>query len=151
GGRAERAAWVGALAAALASRLLFGLARRALAVSERSALGAALALAAALTAVLSPAFQIEATSVGRTALAAALALLAFTAAERLPREDVRSSVVAGALASLVLAESHAAALALAVALFVRACLRRAVPETRELVAWCAGLAVPQALFALALV
>ncbi|HTQ03334.1 MAG TPA: hypothetical protein VMI54_05735 [Polyangiaceae bacterium] len=150
GGRAERAAWVGAFAAALASRLLFGLARRTFAATERSALGAALALAAALTAVLSPTFQIEATSVGGTALGAALVLLAFTAVERLPQSDARSSLVAGALASLTLAESHTAALALGVALGVRACLRRTLPETRELVAWSIGLAVPQALFALAL-
>lgn len=151
GGRAERAAWVGAFAAALAARLLFGLARRALAATERTALGAALALAAALTAVLSPTFQVEASSVGGTALGAALALLAFAAAERLPRSDARSSFVTGALASLALAESHTAALALAVALLVRAFARRAVPATAELYAACAGLAVPQAFFALALV
>ncbi len=151
GGRAERAAWVGAFAAAVASRVLFGLARRALAASERSALGAALALAAALTAVLSPTFQVEATSVGGTAVGAAVALLAFAAVERLPRGDARSSAVVGALASLTLAESHTAALAFGSACAVRACVRRTLPETREIYAFCTGLVVPQAFFALALV
>jgi hypothetical protein len=150
GGRAERAGWVGSFAAALASRLIFGLARRALVVSERSALAPALALAASLTAVLSPAFQLEATSVGGAALGAAAALLAFSAAERLPSGDVRSSLLGGVLASLTLAESHTAALALCVALAVRAFVRRAVPGSREVGAWLVGMLIPQALFALAL-
>ena len=152
GGRAERAAWVGSLAAALASGLIFGLARRALAAREpRSLLGAALALAAALTAVLSPTFQLEAVSVGGSALGTALALLAFTAVERLPSHDARSSAVCGVLASLALAESHTAGLALAFALVVRAALRHRLPAGRELVAWAAGVGLVQGAFALLLV
>ncbi len=151
GGRAERAAWVGAFAAALASRLLFGLGRRALNAGEpRSALAAALALAASLTAVLSPTFQLEATTAGGAALATAAALLAFAAAERMPSHDLRSSLLGGVLASLAFAESHTAGLALVVALAVRAFARRLVPDMRQLGVWCAGAALVQGFFALLL-
>jgi hypothetical protein len=151
GGRAVRAAWVGAFAAALASRLLFGLGRRALLAGEtRSALAPALALAASLTAVLSPTFQLEATMAGGAALGVAAALLAFSAAERLPSRDLRSTLLGGVLASLTFAESHTAGLALVAALVVRAGARRLVPEMRELGVWCAGAALVQGFFALLL-
>jgi hypothetical protein len=153
GGRAERVAWVGSFAAALASRLLFGLGRRALATADanRPALGAALALAAALTAVLSPTFQLEATSAGGAALGAMVALVSLSVAEALPLHDARSSFVGGLLVSLTFAESHTAGLALAVALAVRAVVRGALPGTREAGAWAAGAVIPQLLFGLALV
>jgi hypothetical protein len=151
GGRTERVAWIGSFAAALASRLLFGLARRALRPGERPALASALALAAALTAVLSPTFQLEATSPGGAALAATAALLTFSAIDALPNRDARSSFIGGLLVSLTFAESHTAGLALVVALVVRALVRRELPETREAGAWFAGAFVPQALFGLALV
>ncbi|HEV8549936.1 MAG TPA: hypothetical protein VGQ57_12925, partial [Polyangiaceae bacterium] len=146
GGRAERVAWVGALAAALSARLVFGLARRALVAAEATRLAPPLALSAALTAVLAPSFQLEATAAGGAALAAALALLALTAADRLPHGDARSSLVVGALAGLTVAESHTAGLALVVAVGVLAVARRRVPETRELVAGFAGAALVVALF-----
>jgi hypothetical protein len=151
GGRAERVAWVGAFAAALASRLLFGLGRRVLAAGEPpSALAAALALAASLTAVLSPTFQLEATMAGGAALGAAVALFAFSTAERLPSHDLRSSLIGGVLASLTFAESHTAGLALLTALFVRGLARRLVPDMRQLGVWCAGVVVVQTFFALLL-
>ncbi len=151
GGRAQRVAWIGSVAAAVASRLLFDLARRALGAGERPPLASALALAAALTAVLSPAFQLEATSPGGAALAAAAALLAFNVADAAPVRDVRGSFLGGVLASLTFAESHTAGLALVVALVLRAALRRSLPEGRAAGAWVLGAALPEALFALALV
>jgi len=147
GGRAERAAWVGALAAALAARLVFGWALRALRAAEPGApLGPPLALAAALTAVLAPTFQLEATTAGGAALAAALAFSALTAADRLPRGDVRSSLVVGSLAGLTLSESHTAGLALLVGLVMLRVARRRVPESRELLAGFVGFALVEALF-----
>jgi len=147
GGRAERAAWVGAVAAAVVARLVFGWARRSLRAAEPATpLAPALALAAALTAVLAPTFQLEATTVGGAALAAALVLGTLTAADRLPSCDVRASVVVGALTGLTFAESHAGGLALLVALSVLTVARRRVPESRELFAGFAAAVLVEALF-----
>lgn len=136
GGRWLRAAWATSFALALASRLIYGRARTLLLRSgETPVLAPALALAAALTAVLSPTFQLEGTAIGGGVIGALLALVTLTARERLPSGDVRSSVLVGALLALTAVESHAAVLALAVALVVRALVRR---ERPDLVLWLAG-------------
>lgn len=152
GGRAERAAWVGAVAAAVTARIVFSWARRALrAAQPGTPLAPALALAASLTAVLAPTFQLEATTVGGAALGTALALAALTASDRLPSSDVRSSLVVGAFTGLTFAESHTAGLALVPALGVLAVARRRVPESREVLAGFAAAALVEGLFVATLV
>lgn len=137
GGRWLRAAWVQAFALAFVSRLLFGRARQLLAVNQDAPrLTSLLALAAALTAVLSPTFQLEGTVIGGAALGTAAALLTLCASEKLPARDVRSSLVIGALFALTAVESHAAALALALALGVRGLARGRMPTSRS--AWFAA-------------
>jgi hypothetical protein len=136
GGRWLRAAWVQAFALSLVSRLLFGRAQRLLAANhDAPRLTPLLALAASLTAVLSPTFQLEGTIIGGATLGTAAALLTLTASERLPARDVRSSLVLGALLALTAVESHAAALALVLALVVRGVARGRMPDGRS--AWFA--------------
>jgi hypothetical protein len=138
GGRWLRAAWATSFALALCSRLVYGFALRLLEKSGHTpVLAPALALAAALTAVLSPTFQLEGTVVGGGVIGALVALATLAVRERLPSRDVRSSVLIGALVALTAAESHAAALALAMALVVRALSRR---ERPDLVLWLSGIA-----------
>ncbi len=136
GGRWLRAAWATSFALALSSRLIYGWARTLLLRNGNTpVLAPALALAAALTAVLSPTFQLEGTMIGGGVIGALAALVTLTVRERLPSGDVRSSVLVGALVALTAVESHAAALALAVALVVRALARR---ERPDLVLWLSG-------------
>jgi hypothetical protein len=136
GGRWLRAAWVQAFALSLVSRLLFGRAQRLLAANhDAPRLTPLLALAASLTAVLSSTFQLEGTIVGGATLGTAAALLTLSASERLPARDARSSLVLGALFALTAVESHAAALALVLALVVRGVARRRMPDARS--AWFA--------------
>jgi hypothetical protein len=136
GGRWLRAAWVQAFALSLVSRLLFGRAQRLLAANhDAPRLTPLLALAASLTAVLSPTFQLEGTIIGGATLGTAAALLTLSASERLPTRDVRSSLVLGALFALTAVESHAASLALVLALVVRGVARRRMPDARS--AWFA--------------
>ena len=152
GGRAERVAWMGAFGAALAGRIIFGFARRVLeAGAPGTKLGAPLALCAALTAVLAPTFQLEATAAGGAVIAAALVLVTLAAADRLPSHDARTHVVVGALAGLTFAESHAAGLALVLVLVVGAVARRRLPEPRALVAGAAAALVVELVFVAALV
>jgi hypothetical protein len=152
GGRAERVAWMGALGAALAGRIVFGIARRALdTVEPGTKLGAPLALAASLTAVLAPTFQLEATTAGGAAIATALVLVTLAAAARLPAHDARAHVVVGALTGLTFAESHSAGLALLVVLAVGAATRRRVPEARALLLGAASALVVELVFLTALV
>jgi hypothetical protein len=141
GGRWLRAAWVQAFALSLVSGLLFGRAQRLLAANhDAPRLTPLLALAASLTAVLSPTFQLEGTIIGGATLGTLAALLTLSASERLPARDVRSSLVLGALFALTAVESHAAALALVLALLVRGVARRRLPDAHS--AWfaCAGAA-----------
>ncbi|HEY3495079.1 MAG TPA: hypothetical protein VGK73_10355, partial [Polyangiaceae bacterium] len=129
GGHWLRGAWLQAFAVGLASRLIYGRARALLALAgDAPRLTPALALAAALTAVLSPSFQLEGTAAGGAALATAVALLALAAHEKLPARDARSGLVLGALLALTASESHTAALALAVALAARTVARGRLPE-----------------------
>jgi hypothetical protein len=151
GGRWLRAAWVQAFALALVSRLLYGRARQLLALNhDAPRLTPLLALSAALTAVLSPTFQLEGTVIGGAALGTAAALLTLTARERLPARDVRSSLVVGALFALTAVESHAAALALGLALGVRGLARGRMPHSRSVWFAAAGAASVGALVVSAL-
>src|SRR6185503_14633657 len=133
GGRWLRAAWVGAFAVAFVGRLVYSSAHRLLqARSPMPYLAPPLALAASLTATLSPTFQVEGTVVGGASVATAAALLALTARLTLPGGDVRSGFVVGGLAALTAAESHAALLSLLVALAACSIALRRVPEPRAL-------------------
>lgn len=151
GGRWLRGAWVGAFAVALSGRLLYSVARRLLAASApASRLAPPLSLAAALTATLSPTFQVEGTVLGGAAPAACIALATLIVHVTLPERDARSALAVGGLTALTLAESHAAALALLVALALHAVARRKVPELGVLGAGLAGALGVAALVALAL-
>lgn len=142
GGRWLRAAWATSFALALASSLIYDRARALLAKSSgMPALGPALALAAALTAVLSPTFQLEGTAIGGGVIGALVALFALSVRDRMPSGDVRGSVLVGALVALTAVESHAAALALAGALVARALVRRVRPELVACLAGAGGAAV----------
>jgi hypothetical protein len=143
GGRWLRASWLEACAVGLAARLVYGRARVLLArAGEAPRLTPALALAAALTAVLSPSFQLEGTALGGAALATALALFALAAFEKLPARDARSGLLLGALIALTAAESHTAAVALLAALAVHAVARQRLPELASVLAGlCGALAV----------
>jgi hypothetical protein len=123
GPRTFRAALGSAIALAIASRLLYGLVRRALLAAGRAhgfpapRLSAALAAIAALTAALSPTWQREGTVGGGAMLAAALVLGAITLILRLggapPGERAPTWVALGALTGAAFAESPPAALAIA--------------------------------------
>ncbi|HEX6277654.1 MAG TPA: hypothetical protein VFZ53_31645 [Polyangiaceae bacterium] len=151
GGRWLRAAWVGAFAVALVGRLVYVSAARLLAArSATPHLTPPLALAAALTATLSPAFQTEGTVIGGGAVAAAAALGALAARLALPARDVRSSLVVGALVALTAFESHAALLSLFVALAAVSIARGRAPDGRALLGGLAGAACVAVLVAVAL-
>ena len=139
GGRWLRGAFLGALAAAVVGRLLYGLCLRLLAASAPTpSLSPPLALAAALMAVLSPTFQAEGAGFGGAALATASALAALSAYLALPPRDARTGIAVGALFALTAVESHASALALALALLAAAVARGRVPVQRELAGALAG-------------
>ena len=142
GGRWLRASWVGALALAGCSCLVYVLARRVL---ERAVLTPrltpSLALAAALTATLAPSFQLEGTVAGGAPLATALVLSGLLLGfEALRRKDARCSLAIGALTGLTLSEAHAAALLLVVALVVQGAAHWALPRPRAVAAFFAGFA-----------
>jgi hypothetical protein len=118
GPRTFRAALGSAIALAIASRLLYGLVRRALRVAGHAPrLGAALAAIATLTAALSPTWQREGTVGGGAMIATALALAALSIGVRVAQApaDVgaRAVVGLGAITGAALAESPPAALAIA--------------------------------------
>jgi hypothetical protein len=146
GGRWLRASWVGALSLALASYLIYLLARRVL---ERAVhtprLTPSLALAAALTATLAQSFQLEGTVAGGAPLATALVLggllLGF---EAVRRKDARLSLALGALAGLTLSEAHAAALVLLFSLLVLGAVHGSLPRGRAVLSFVAGLAALEA-------
>jgi hypothetical protein len=143
GGRWLRASWAGALSLALCSLLIYVLARRVLERSTRTPrLTPALALAGALTATLAQSFQLEGTVAGGAPLASALVLAGLMLGfEALKRRDARLSVALGAIVGLTLAEAHAAALVLLFALLVQGAAHWALPRTRALLGFFAGLAV----------
>jgi hypothetical protein len=139
GGRWLRAASLGAVAVAVASALLYTRTRRLLDACERTPyLTPPLALAAALTATLSPTFQLEGTVIGGAAVATAAALAALSAAVRLPSADYRSALGVGILFGLTAIESHMAALAVLAGLVAHGLVRKQAPDARALALFGAG-------------
>jgi hypothetical protein len=147
GGRLLRAGWVSAFGLALAGALAFRLIQKALSASLYTPrLAPPLALAATLTAVLAPSWQLEGTLAGGVTLGVALALSAIWVAV-----GVNASwalFVLGALIATTAAESHAAALALGVALLARLLLVRRWPSGRAALQLACGAAGPAVLWAL---
>jgi hypothetical protein len=140
GGRWLRASWVGAVSVALASYLIFVLARRVLTRAlDTPRLTPTLALAAALTASLAQSFQLEGNVAGGAPLATALVLggvvLGF---ETLRRKDARLSFLLGAVTLLALSEAHAAGLMLGGALIVQGAAHSALPRARSLICFVLG-------------
>src|SRR4051812_12202866 len=142
GGRWLRASWVGALALALCSLLIYLLTRRVLErATNTPRLTPALSLAGALTATLSQSFQLEGTVAGGAPLATALVLSGILLGfETVKRRDARLSVALGGLMGLALSEAHAAALVLLLALVVQGAVHSALPRVRALLAFAAGFA-----------
>ncbi len=144
GPRTFRAALGSAIALAVASRLLYGLVRRALALSGSGArmdapdptprLGAALAAIATLTAALSPTFQREATVGGGAMIAVALVLGALSLGLHVIRSRgyAHAWIGLGALLGAALAESPPAALAVASMIAAILIARRAAPASVRL-------------------
>ena len=150
GGRLLRAGWVSALGLALAAAVAYRLIHRALGLSlPTPRLSPLLALAATLTAVLAPSWQLEGTLAGGITLGVALALTAIWVA--LGVNARWSTLALGALMAATAIESHAAALALGVALFARLLLVRRWPKPHAAIELLIGVAaplVPWALFIL---
>jgi len=150
GGRVLRAGLVGAAGAALVGGAVYGLARRLLTVNAQTLrLAPPLALAAALTATLSPTFQSEGTRVGGVTLAVGLSLVVLLACGKTDGTR-RSAFALGTLFGLVAAENRVAALALLVALGARAAVAARLPARRTLAAAVVGTAVVWAFFAVPL-
>ncbi len=155
GGRLLRASLVSALFLAVASVLVYFVARRVLrANAETPTLLAPLALAAALMATLGPTWQLEGTIAGGATLAASLALGGLlvrplrrparrSAANPVPSlaGDVRVWLGFGAVVGAAAMESHAAGVALLAAVAVQAGLIGDLPPWRAIVAFATGLAV----------
>ena len=171
GPRSFRAAFGGALALAIAARLLYGLVRRLLVEASSTAairgaapsarwprLASLLAAIAALTTALSPTWQREGTVGGGAMLATAVTLAALTIALRI----VESGLVAppglwialGALTGSAFAESPPAGLAVLVAAAALVLVRRfglaGAPDLRLPSPRILGLAAASALFVAAL-
>jgi hypothetical protein len=139
GPRTFRAALGSAIALAIASRLLYGLVRRALALSGARTrpgapdpsprLGAALAAIATLTAALSPTFQREATVGGGAMIAVALVLAALSLGLRMLQDGgtAHAWIGLGALLGATFAESPPAALATASMIAALVIARRIAP------------------------
>lgn len=141
GGRLLRAGWVSALGLALAGAIAYRLIHHALSASlSTPRLTPPLALAATLTAVLAPSWQMEGTLAGGITLGASLALASIWVAIAPQRRW--SMVLLGALASATAVESHAAALALGVALSTRALLVRRWPKPHTAIELSLGVAMP---------
>jgi len=150
GGRLLRAGWVSALGLAVASAIAYRLIQRALTGSMPTPrLSPPLALAATLTAVLAPSWQLEGTLAGGVTIGVALALAAVWVAVGITTSWV--PVVLGALVAATGAESHAAALALGVALLSIALLHRRLPARPALIQFALGAVAPALLWGLFLV
>ncbi|HEY6080545.1 MAG TPA: hypothetical protein VIW29_17145 [Polyangiaceae bacterium] len=141
GGRLLRAGWVSALGLALAAALAYRLIQRALTLSlPTPRLAPLLALAATMTAVLAPSWQLEGTLAGGITLGVALALGAIWVAVGV--QAPWSMLALGALTAATAAESHAAALALLVALAARLVFRRRWPTAQVALELALGAAGP---------
>jgi hypothetical protein len=146
GGRWLRASWVGALSIALASYLIYVVARRVLERAVKTPrLTPSLSLAAALTATLAQSFQLEGTVAGGAPLATALVLggllLGF---EAVRRKDARLAPALGAVVGLTLSEAHAAALVLLFALVVLGAAHWSLPRGRAVLGFLAGFVALEA-------
>ncbi len=138
GGRLMRAALISALGLALGSRLLYALTRRLLdAAHPTPLLGAALALSSSLTITLGATWQLEGSIAGGATLAVALVLLGLTLRPSASTRDVRLWLGYGALLAAAGLESHAAALALLLALSVQTAWLGELPSRRS-IAWLLG-------------
>lgn len=140
GGRLLRASVASAIGLALAARLAYALGRRVLdanALTPR--LGPVLALVAALTATLAPAWQLEGTIAGGATLGAALALAGLALRPRADVRDARVWLAYGALVAATVLENHAAGLALAVALGVQVAVLGELPPRRSVALFGVGL------------
>jgi hypothetical protein len=147
GGRLLRAGWVSALGLALASAVAYRLVHRALSVSvDTPRLSPPLALAATLTAVLAPCWQLEGTLSGGITVGVALALSAIWVA--IGVQARWTPLLLGALIATTAIESHAAALALAVSLGARLLLTRRWPKPAPAIQLASGMLVPIAFAAL---
>ncbi len=134
GGRVLRAGLVGALGAGLAGRASYSIARSLLARNAATPrLAPPLALAAALTATLSPSFQHEGTAAGGATLAVALGLAALNASQRIRTKDIGDALMAGALLGLTFSENRVTATVVLVAITASAVARSALPSPRSLV------------------
>jgi hypothetical protein len=141
GGRLLRAGWVSALGVALAGAVAYRLIHRALDASlPTPRLTPPLALAATLTAVLAPSWQLEGTLAGGITVGVALALSAIWIAVAPTRRW--SMMALGALFGATAIESHAAALALSIALAACALLTRRWPKPSTAVEVGLGVAAP---------
>ncbi|MDF3067645.1 MAG: hypothetical protein K0R38_3246 [Polyangiaceae bacterium] len=150
GGRLLRAGWVSALGVALAGAVAYRLIAHALSSSLATPrLTPPLALAATLTAVLAPSWQLEGTLAGGVTLGVALALSAIWVA--IAPERRWSMLLLGALFGATAIESHAAALAVGVALLSRALLVRRWPKPHTAAELAVGFAAPLVPWALYLI
>ena len=148
-----------AIALAVASRLLYGLVRRALALSGTGPgaidpsprLGAALAAIATLTAALSPTFQREATVGGGAMIAVALVLAALSIGLRMLQGGgtAHAWIGLGALLGATFAESPPAALATASMIAALLLARRVAPLGMRLRVPSGRVAILAAAFAVA--
>ncbi len=150
GGRLLRAGWVSALGLALAGAVAYRLIHRALTLSlPTPRLSPLLALAATMTAVLAPSWQLEGTLAGGITLGVALALTAIWVA--IGVQARWATLALGALMAATAIESHAAALALGVALLSRLLLVRRWPKPHVAIELLLGVAAPLVPWALFLI
>jgi hypothetical protein len=133
GGRVLRAGLVGALGTGLTGRAVHGIALHLLQRSgDTPRLSPWLALAAALTATLSPTFQHEGTAAGGATLAAGLGLVTLLVRQRVRPNDLRAAFGLGMLLGLTLAENRVAALGVVVSLGLRAAISKEIPGRKVL-------------------
>jgi hypothetical protein len=150
GGRVLRAGLVGAVGAGLVGAVVYALSRRLLVANATTPrLTPPLALAAALTATLSPSFQHQGTHAGGVTLAAGFALCMLLARGR-AEGTLRAALALGALFGLTCAESRVTACALLLALVARAAASVRAPSRSELVAWWSAAAVVWTFFVIPL-
>jgi hypothetical protein len=151
GGRLLRASLVSALGLAICGRLVYALTARALEANATTPrLTPPLALAAALTATLSTSWQLEGTIAGGATIAAALALAGILLRPDPRVGDARVWLGFGALVATTALESHAAGVALAVALAAQVLVLGELPTRRSVALFGAGAAVAAALLLLPL-
>jgi hypothetical protein len=147
GGRLLRAGWVSALGLALAGAIAYRLMLRALELSlPTPRISPLLALAATFTAVLAPSWQLEGTLAGGLTLGVALALSAIWLAVGV--QTRWSTFALGVVVGATAIESHAATLALGVALLARMLLQRRWPTGQAALELGLGAAAPLLLGAL---